>query len=90
MDLSELERELKQMLVDECDLAGWDSTMIESSEFLFGSDSRFALDSLDALQISVAIKNRYGVRIDNSNESRVIFASITSLAQHINLRRIDD
>lgn len=87
MDLSELECELKQLFVDECNLAECDSTMIGSDELLFGSASRFGLDSLDALQMSVAIKNRYGVRIENNNESREIFASVASLAQHIDRHR---
>jgi acyl carrier protein len=52
-------------------------------EALFGPDSRLALDSLDALQVSMAIQERYGVRMPDSKETRRALTSIAHLAQHI-------
>jgi len=54
-----------------------------NDEALFGTDSRLALDSLDALQVSMAIQERYGVRMPDSKETRRALTSIAHLAQHI-------
>lgn len=56
---------------------------IADDEVLFGPDSRLGLDSLDALQISMAIQERYGVRMPDSKETRRALASLASLAQHL-------
>jgi acyl carrier protein len=54
-----------------------------SDEALFGPDSRLALDSLDALQVSMAIQERYGVRMPDSKDTRRALSSIAHLAQHL-------
>lgn len=52
-------------------------------EVLFGPESRLALDSLDALQISMAIQERFGVRMSDSKETRRALNSIAHLARHL-------
>ncbi len=52
-------------------------------ETLFGPDSRLALDSLDALQVSMAVQQRYGVRMADSKQTRRALASIACLARHL-------
>jgi acyl carrier protein len=54
-----------------------------SDEALFGPDSRLALDSLDALQVSMAIQERYGVRMPDSKETRRALTSVAHLAEHL-------
>lgn len=56
---------------------------LSDDEALFGSESRLALDSLDALQVSMAIQDRYGVRMTDSKETRRALGSIARLAQHL-------
>ena len=56
---------------------------LADDETLFGPDSRLALDSLDALQISMAIQERFGVRMADSKETRRALASIAQLAQYL-------
>lgn len=53
---------------------------LDPDEVLFGDDSRLALDSLDALQISMAIQKRYGVRLSDSKETRRAMGSVNLLA----------
>lgn len=52
-------------------------------EPLFGPEARLDLDSLDALQISMAIQSRYGVRMPDSKETRRALVSIANLATHL-------
>jgi len=52
-------------------------------EPLFGPEARLDLDSLDALQLSMAIQERYGVRMPDSKDTRRALTSIAHLAQHL-------
>lgn len=56
-------------------------------EPLFGEGSRLDLDSLDGLQISMAIQKRYGVRMTDSKELRRALASLIALAHYIEVRK---
>lgn len=55
-------------------------------EILFGDTSRLALDSLDALQISMAIQQKYGVRITDSKETRRALSCVAFLAEYLQAR----
>jgi acyl carrier protein len=52
-------------------------------EPLFGSKARVDFDSLDALQISMAVQKRYGVRMNDSKETRRAMETIAHLAAHL-------
>lgn len=52
----------------------------DGDEVLFGPDSRLELDSIDALQISMAIQKHYGIRLKDSKETRRAMGSINLLA----------
>jgi acyl carrier protein len=60
---------------------------LRGDEPLFGAESRLQLDSLDALQISMAIQKRYGVRMPDSKETRRAMTSLAHLADHLAARR---
>ena len=60
---------------------------LADDEVMFGPDSRLSLDSLDALQISMAIQQRYGLRMPDSKETRRALASIATLAEHLQARQ---
>lgn len=55
-------------------------------EPLFGPEARLDLDSLDALQLSMAIQQRFGVRMPDSKDTRRALASIAHLARHLQER----
>lgn len=82
MELDQLKIELKQLIVDECDV-DVEADEIEDDERLIGSDCRLSLDSLDALSISLEVKSRYGKHIESGNETRMALASVSSLAEFI-------
>lgn len=56
---------------------------LRDDEPWFGDDSRLGLDSLDALQISMAIQKKYGVRMPDSKDTRRALVSLTALAEHL-------
>ena len=53
-----------------------------------GFDEGLGLDSIDALEIGLAIQQKYGVEIDEeSEETRTHFASIENLARFVTSER---
>jgi len=76
---------LKQLILEAADKTE-PAGGLGDDEILFGPDSRLQLDSLDALQVSMAIQKRYGVRMPDSKETRRALASLASLAAHLTER----
>ncbi|HYU67987.1 MAG TPA: phosphopantetheine-binding protein [Burkholderiales bacterium] len=60
---------------------------LSPEEPIFGTGTRLALDSLDALQVSMALQKRYGIRLTDSKETRRILACVGNLADHLLQKR---
>jgi acyl carrier protein len=86
MDISHtFEAELAQLIVDSVNLEGVSPGDIDPEAPLFGTG--LALDSLDMLELSMAIEQRYGVSLRSDDpDNAKIFASLRALAQHIHAR----
>lgn len=81
MDQTELKSRIKRALLEELDLRGRSEADIEDDAPLFGGG--LGLDSLDALQLAMAIEERFGVSVPEGEASRAIFASVNSIADYI-------
>ena len=81
MDLEALKSEVKRALIEELDLRGRSEADIDDAAPLFGEG--LGLDSLDALQLAMALEERFGVKIPEGEEGRRIFASIDAIVAHI-------
>ncbi len=80
--MQELERELKQLLIEVLNLEDLSVEQIDSEAPLFGEG--LGLDSIDALELGVAIRKKYNVQMDADSETtREHFSSIASLARFI-------
>lgn len=78
---AELKHALKELIIEECDRPELNPADITDDQRLLGG--KLDLDSLDVLQICMAIKAQYGVRIEGSTDARKAMASINTLAQTI-------
>lgn len=74
--------QLKTLIIATLKLDGVAPADIPSEEPLIGS-TQFGLDSLDALELVLAVEKEYGVKIGNSEASRAALASVDSLAAYI-------
>lgn len=83
MDRDALKRELKELIVVECQKNHIQPEKIGDDDILIGSSGDLGLDSLDALQIALAVKKKYGKRIDGGRATRMALKSINSLADFI-------
>jgi acyl carrier protein len=81
MDRDTITKELKLLILRELDLRDKSEADILDDAPLFGDG--LGLDSLDALQLAMAIEDRFGVQIPEGEPAREIFASVTALADYI-------
>lgn len=80
VDVEELKGALKAMIVKECD-KDIAPDVITNEEQLIGGPLQ--LDSLDALQICMAVQEHYGVRIEDGPNARRALRNIDALADFI-------
>ena len=80
----DLEQELKALILREAQKEDdTDPAAFTDDAPLFGSQSPVGLDSLDALQISIALQQHYGVRLSGARMVRKNMASVRDLADYI-------
>lgn len=76
-----LYREIKQMIIDSLDLEDITPDDIDAQAPLFGDGPGLGLDSIDALELGVALQRNFGITLAaDAAESRAHFASVASLA----------
>lgn len=78
-DGAELRLRLKRLLVDSLHLEGLAPESIEDDQLLFGEG--LGLDSVDALELVVALEREFGIAISSEEVARDSFASIRALAR---------
>jgi len=83
MDLEELKRNLKQMIIDECEKEDIEADDIPNDVELFSPASGLELDSLDGLTISMALQNQFGIRVGDPKAFRRIITTTDALAEYI-------
>ena len=86
LEMHELEFEIKKLIVSALKLEDIDPAEIRDDEPLFIEG--LGLDSIDALELGVALRKAYDIRIEVvSDEIRAHFATIRSLARFIRSQR---
>ena len=78
-----LEQELKKLIIQETEKDGFSFEEITDDEPLFGDQSRIQLDSLDALQIVVALQAHFKVRLQGDRMVRKYMMNLRDLAAFI-------
>lgn len=80
---SELKSEIKQLIIDTLKIPDIKPEDISDSIPLFSPENILQLDSIDSLEIVIALQQKYDVRIDDQNLARSILESINSIADFI-------
>ncbi|MDR3898705.1 MAG: phosphopantetheine-binding protein [Duodenibacillus sp.] len=82
MDKTTLEQELKELIISSLELEDITAGDIDSNEALFVEG--LGLDSIDALELGLAIKKKYGITMSSEGEeNKKHFASVSALADFI-------
>ncbi|MBR1921067.1 MAG: acyl carrier protein [Kiritimatiellae bacterium] len=82
----DIESKIKEVIVSSLDLEDVSPAEIETDAPLFGEG--LGLDSIDALELGMAIKREFGVSFSkNPAENKRTFRSVRTLAEHIRGQR---
>jgi acyl carrier protein len=84
------ENKLAKILVEALDLEEVNPDEIDPEAPLFGfeQENSLGLDSIDALEIALAVSKNYSVQLKAEDENnREIFSSLRALSNHITLQQ---
>ena len=77
----QLIEKVKQMIIDSLRIEGMATAEIETDAPLFGEG--LGLDSIDALQLVVALEKEFGVVVPDAATGSTVFASVRTMADFI-------
>lgn len=85
-DLSGLETEITKLIIETLMLEDTSCEDVDPAAPLFGDG--LGLDSIDALELAIALENRYGVTVEEDAEANeAIFSCVRSLAAFVTEKR---
>ncbi len=79
--VDELKGEIKQLLLEVSNLPGMTPDRIDDQTSLF--QDGLGLDSIDILELVVALDKRYAIKVRNDESGRSILQNVHSIAQAI-------
>ena len=80
--MDNLKHQIKELIINALELEDTKPENIVDSEPLFGEG--LGLDSIDALELGVALKRKFGVKFSSENaDNKKHFASVDALAAYI-------
>ena len=84
--MSDLNSDIKQLIIDALGLEDISISDIGDEQTLFGEG--LGLDSVDALELGLAIQKKYGIKIDaDAKDTRNHFINVASLAAFVTARQ---
>lgn len=87
-ETQDLSLELKRMIIETLELEDITPDDIDAQAPLFGEG--LGLDSIDALELGLALQKRYGIKLDaEAEETRSHFASLDALKKLVEARRVN-
>lgn len=79
----ELKLEIKELIMRTLAITDIDPNDVDDEKPLFGGDNPLTLDSVDAIEIIMAIQRNYGIRVTDQSHARQVISSINSIARFI-------
>ncbi len=79
----DLKLRIKQMIVETLNLNDVDPVEIIDDKPLFSGENIITLDSIDGIELIMAIQRNFGVRLDDQNLARNILETVNSMAEFI-------
>ena len=80
--MEDLILELKKEIIEVLNLEGMTPADIDENAPLFGAEG-LGLDSIDALELIVLMEKNYGIKLQDPNQGKEIFKSISVMADYI-------
>ena len=85
-----LKSEIKKLVVDTLSLTDTDPETILDEPSFFTGENTITLDSIDAIELIMAVQRTFSVRLDDQNLAREIITSVNNIAHFIAAERNKD
>ncbi|VVP97194.1 Acyl carrier protein [Pseudomonas fluorescens] len=86
MNTDSLNRDIKELIIEALGLEDISAEDIDDQQTLFGEG--LGLDSVDALELGLAIQKKYGIKIDaDAKDTRNHFSNVASLAAFVTAKQ---
>jgi len=82
-ELTALKTEIKELIIDTLNIKNVRADEVQDAVPLFSPENALDLDSIDAIELVMAIQEKYQVRIADQNVARNVLESINSIAEFI-------
>jgi len=79
----ELKLEIKKLILESLKITDIKPEEIDDAESLFEDKNTLQIDSVDALEIVMALQRRYNVHIDDKNPGRFVIKSVDGMAEFV-------
>jgi acyl carrier protein len=79
----ELKKEIKALILEALTIDDVKPEEIDDEKSLFEGQNILQIDSVDALEIVMALQRKYNVRIDDKNPGRVVIQSVKTIADFV-------
>jgi acyl carrier protein len=80
-EVAAIQDRIKRLIVESLNLEGMKPEMIDDQAPLFGDG--LGLDSVDALELVVALEKEFGIKIKSQEIGREVFSSVSTLSEFI-------
>ncbi len=81
---TDLKADIKNMIIETLNIEDITPEDIDDDLPLFGGENTLGLDSIDAIELVMAVQRQYKVRIDDQNLAREVLKNVNSIAEFIN------
>jgi acyl carrier protein len=82
LKIDDIKQQIKEMIISALEIEDIKPENIDDSAPLFGEG--LGLDSIDALELGIALKKRFGLKLSSENaDNKKHFASVDALAVYI-------
>ncbi|HEX4456890.1 MAG TPA: phosphopantetheine-binding protein [Polyangia bacterium] len=83
--MSDLKQDIKELIISSLNLSDVTAEQIVDDAPLF--QEGLGLDSIDALELAVAIERKYRVTIPDEAVGKKVFSSVSALAEYVGANR---
>jgi acyl carrier protein len=80
---AEMKLEIKKLIMETLGITDINPDDVDDEEPLFGGTNAMTLDSVDAIEIIMAVQRKYNIRISDQSQARYVIRSINSIGAFI-------
>ncbi len=80
---AQLKSDVKKLIVETLNIKDVDPETIQDEPSLFSGENSLTLDSIDAIELIMAVQRTYNVRLDDQNLARTVMNSVQTISTFI-------